>query len=316
MIKLAALLGLTALSFGLAGGCDTGFRPFEHAGGSTCVPENPGRIVTTQDQNALLPLLERGVRPVASAGRVGDDGTTRFRRVEGYSTEGVAFVGSYGEPNLEAIAAQRPDLIVASPFNETIYDALSVLAPTVLIDVHDRPLGEGLMDFAELVGREARARELAAAYRERVAGLLEELSERREVLSVSVIVAGDLPGTFYRADQGQAVGTVMNDLGLLRPPAPRGPDTDREYLSVEALRDHDADVALVFDFSGDGQSSGAQAFLETPTFRALAVSRAGQVYVVDGTETVGAAWGKMTAYLDELERILLDPDLRTDVVQE
>lgn len=38
--------------------------------------------------------------------------------------------------------------------------------------------------------------------------------------------------------------------------------------------------------------------------------------MIDGTQTVGAAWGKMNAYLDELERILLDPDLDVDVVQE
>jgi hypothetical protein len=35
-----------------------------------------------------------------------------------------------------------------------------------------------------------------------------------------------------------------------------------------------------------------------------------------GTQTVGAAWGKMNVYLDELERILLDSDLDVDVVQE
>lgn len=82
------------------------------------------------------------------------------------------------------------------------------------------------------------------------------------------------------------------------------------------MREHDADVLLVFDFSGEGQSPETEAFLTSPVFRALAVSQAEQVYVIDGTETVGAAWGKMTAYLAELERILLEPELNTDVIVE
>lgn len=310
------LLSLLALSHSYAQGCEEGFRPFKQAAGATCIPENPERIVTTQDQNALLPLLELGIRPVASAGLVGDDSTMSFRRVEGYDTAGVAFVGSYGEPNLEAIAAQQPDLIIGSPFQEKLYDSLSVIAPTVLIDVHDRPLEEGLMEFAAVVKRQERARALEAAYRAEVTNLLEQLGERRGTLSVSVIVAGETPGQFYRADQGQAVGTVMNDLDLLRPEAQQAQLDDREYLSVEALPEHDADVVLVFDFSGDGQDPNVEAFVNSPLFTSLSASQAGQTYLIDGTETVGAAWGKMTAYLDELERILLDPDLDVDVVQE
>ena len=315
-MKLVVLLGLVTLSFAYAQECEDGSRPFEHAAGTTCIPENPECIVTTQDQNALLPLLELGVKPVGSAGLIQDDGATSFRRVEGYDTEGVAFIGAYGEPNLEAITTQQPDLIVGSPFQENLYGALSAIAPTVLIDVHDRPLEEGLMDFADIVGREERAQELEDDYRAQIDSLLEQLGERKDDLSVSVITSGETPGEFYRADQGQAVGTVMNDLDLLRPEAQTKQLDDREYLSVEALPEHDADVILVFDFSGEGQDPNVDAFMNSPLFGSLAAAQAGQVYRIDGTQTVGAAWGKMDTYLDELERILLDPELRIDVVQE
>lgn len=316
MNKLFVWLCLIVLSFGYAQTCEDGLRPFKHAAGTTCIPENPKRIVTTQDQNALLPLLELDARPVGSAGLIQDDGATSFRRVEDYNTEGIAFVGAYGEPNLEAIAAQQPDLIVGSPHQETIYDSLSAIAPTVLIDVHDRPLEEGLMDFANLVRRKDRAQELENDYRAKLESLLEQLGERREVLSVSVLTAGETPGEFYRADQGQAVGSVMNDLDLLRPKAQRAQLDGREYLTVEALREHDADAVLVFDFSGEGQDSNVDAFMDSSLFQSLAAAQADQVYRIDGTQTVGAAWGKMEVYLDDLRRILLDPELRTDVAQE
>lgn len=297
--------------------CDAGFRLFTHYGGETCVPEDPQRIVTTQDQNGLLPLLELGVKPVGSAGQLLEDGGSRFRRTAGYGTADIAFVGAYwGESNIESIAVLQPDLIVSHEFAEEFYDLHSQIAPTVMIQIFNRPLPEALLDFAELVGRTDRAEELQAAYNERVDKLLAALGDRTETLSISVIAAGENPSEFYRADQGQAVGTVMDDLDLLRPKAEQANLEEREYFSVETLPEHDADVMLVFNFSGEAQDPNFDAFINSPIFTSLDVAQARQVYIIDGTETVGAAWGKMDAYLDELERILLDPKLNVDVVQE
>lgn len=103
-------------------------RAFEHSQGTTEIPTRPARIVTITDQNALLPLLELGVIPVGSAGLVGDDGTKKFRRTEGFDASGVTFVGSYLEPNVEAIAELRPDLIVGHEVYDEYYETLSKIA--------------------------------------------------------------------------------------------------------------------------------------------------------------------------------------------
>lgn len=292
-----------------------GTRPFEHAAGVTDVPVRPQRIVTTTDQNALLPLLELGVKPVASAGLVEDDGSREFRRVEEFDTSGVEFVGSYGQPNVESVAAQNPDLIVGYEYDEDYYEELSRVAPTVLIQIFDRDLDEALMDFADLVGRKERAGELRESYVRRVDALLEELGDRRDELSVSVISAGDSPGQFYRADVGQALGTVMGDLGLPRPAPQRGAG-DFESFSLETLSEHDADVVIAVDYSEEERDPNFRELVESPLYRALAAHEAGQTYTIDGTRTVGAAWARMEAFLDELERILLDPDLDTNLVRE
>lgn len=295
--------------------CEPGFRPFAHSAGETCVPEQPRRIVTTQDQNALLPLLELGVRPVGSAGQPLESGGFRFRRVADFETSGIAFVGNYwGEANAESITRLNPDLIIGDAFGADYYDLHSQIAPTVLIDVHGRPLDEALLDFAALVGRGAQAAELRAAYQQRVAALLDALGERKDTLSVSVITSGD-PGQFYRADTGQAIGTVMDALNLPRPTPQRG-EGSFDAFSIEALPDHDADVVLVINFAGDGQDPGFDALVTSPLFTTLAAARAGQTYVIDGTLTVGAGWSKMDAFLAELERILLAPELKVDVIRE
>jgi iron complex transport system substrate-binding protein len=288
---------------------------FEHSQGTTEVPVDPERIVTTTDQNALLPLLELGVKPVASAGLLADDGTQVFRRTEGFDTSGIEFVGAYGEPNAEAIAAQRPDLIVGYEFDADYYATLSEIAPTVLVQVFDRGLDEALLDFARLVGDEETALGLQADYDARIASLLAELGERRDRLSVSVISSGD-PGQFYREDSWQAIGTVMRDLDLLRPPSQQGDAGLDETFSLEQLPEHDADVVLVIDYSGEGQDPGLDALLGSSLFDNLAAEQAGQVVLIDGTQAVGAAWARMNRFLDDLERMLLDPDLDADVIDE
>jgi iron complex transport system substrate-binding protein len=288
---------------------------FEHSQGTTEVPVDPERIVTTTDQNALLPLLELGVKPVASAGLLADDGTQVFRRTEGFDTSGIEFVGAYGEPNAEAIAAQRPDLIVGYEFDADYYATLSEIAPTVLVQVFDRGLDEALLDFARLVGDEETALGLQADYDARIASLLAELGERRDRLSVSVISSGD-PGQFYREDSWQAIGTVMRDLDLLRPPSQQGDAGLDETFSLEQLPEHDADVVLVIDYSGEGQDPGLDALLGSSLFDNLAAEQAGQVVLIDGTQAVGAAWARMNRFLDDLERVLLDPDLDADVIDE
>jgi iron complex transport system substrate-binding protein len=319
---LIGAAGLLLLPAGCGGGSGAdgettsgGTRPFEHAAGVTEVPVSPQRIITTSDQNALLPLLELGVEPIASAGALEEDGEGTFRRTEGFDTSGIEFVGDFLEPNFEAIANLEPDLIVGYELQEDIYDTLSQIAPTVLIQIFDRDLDEALLDFADLIGRLDRARELRVAYERRVEALLDGLGDRRDELSVSAIAAGDSSGQFYRADVGQALGTVMSDLDLLRPTPQQG-EGDFEPFSMETLSEHDADVVLVVDYSEEGQDANFRELVESPLYRSLAAYEAGQVYVIDGTRTVGAAWARMGAFLDELERILLDPDLDTGVVEE
>ena len=295
--------------------CAAGERTIEHFAGTTCIPAEPQRIVTTHDQNALLPLLELGIQPIGSAALVLDDGTSRFRRVDEYDTSDIAFVGAYGAPSLEAIAALGPDLIVVQQFDIEIYEELSRIAPTVLVRIFDRPLTEALLQFGEVTGTTPQARASATAYDERIDELRAALTDSFDEITVSVIVPGNNPGEFYNGALGQAIGTVMEDVGLNRPAPERSADDTRVYWTVETLSEHDADAMLVIDFSGDGDADPVlEAFVTSPLFTSLAVSQAGQVHIIDGSATVGTAWGKMDSFLDELEGIVLDPDFDTAVV--
>ena len=171
------------------------------------------------------------------------------------------------------------------------------------------------MDFARLVNRTEKAEELRAEYEERIEALIDGLGDKRDRLSISIVSSGD-PGQFYRADTGQAIGTVADRLELLRPAPQQGAASFDEAFSVEQIGAHDADVFIVVDYSGEDEDPGFDAIVDSPLYANLAANRAGQAHVIDGTLSVGAAWARMGRFIDELERILLDPDLDVDVVDE
>lgn len=291
-------------------------RTFKHYAGTTEVPKSPQRIVTLQDQNAMLPLLELGVIPVGSTGDPNEDGPGgSFRRVADYDTSEVEYVGDYNEPNLELVASQESGLIVGTESNEGIYDRLSEIAPTVLIQVFDGPLTEALDDFARLVGRQERHEELEASYRKAVDDLVAGLPRAPEEIMLSYVeFPGD--GTFY-APSGQAVGTVLADVGFARPesqPKDAG-DPYGESLSFEDIIAHDADVMITADYSGEIEGGGDQAVKDArqqPLLQELGVLQRDEFHVFDGLAMVGAAFGKMENFVEFLGSILVERDPTLD----
>ena len=297
--------------------CAEGQRLFEHSAGTTCIPANPQRIVTLQDQNALLPLLELGVTPVGSAGHV-VDGRPVFRRMEpGMDASDVAFVGSYREPDREAVAAQEPDLIVATPYPAGLQGLYAPIAPTVVIDMFDQPLGDALMQFADLVGEFEKADEMRAAFEAKAADVRETLGDRLATTTVSFIVYNPDDGTFYPVEPVQATGMVLEALDLTRT-AVEDVGAEREYRAMETLGDHAADVMLLLTFDADESvfSASFEDFMADPLVQALPVAQAGQVFALDGAQMVGAAWAKPMNGLDQIADVLLRDDLDRGLVVE
>jgi iron complex transport system substrate-binding protein len=312
----AALLVLADAAVALD--CEEGQRPFRHAVGEDCIPLDPQRIVTLQDQNALLPLMELGVRPVASAGYIDSSGRQIFRRMEGYDTSGIAWIGTHGEPDLEAVAVMKPDLIIAPLWPANRHRHYSRIAPTVVIDTQDQPLEQALFQFAELVSRTERARELQAALEEKAAALGERLGPALEATTISVVTREYRGSGFYAVGPSHAFGSVRR---LLKPTMTRlERDWNTEHLvkSLEMLGEHPADVLFFVAFDADeGPGSREfEAFLAQPLVRVLPVARAGQIYRLDGSAMTGSAWGKIESGLDAIAAVLARPDLNRNLVRE
>lgn len=298
--------------------CATGFRAFSHAAGKTCIPENPQRIVTLQDQNGLLPLMELGVTPVGSAGHLTSGGERVFRRMEGYDTGSIAWLGSYRGVDAEAVAVMEPDLIIASPWPEDAVDTFGSIAPVVVIDMFDQPLEDALFQFAELVNRTDRAKELQAELNRKAADVRTALGDRLANTTLSAVTREyDGPG-FYPIEPTQAFGAIRRALGPTMTPLEKNWETDRDVKSLEVIGEHAADVTLFLTFDADenGASSEFDDFMGEAIVQATPVAQAGQVFVLNGSTMVGSAWGKIENGLDQISAVLLREDLNRDLVIE
>lgn len=111
--------------------CENGFVTVTHALGEICIPSDAERVIALEWTYAE-DLLALGLQP---AGVADIESYKAWVQIPLELDETVADVGTRQEPNLEAITALDPDLILAVNFRHAaLYDTLSAIAPTLMFD--------------------------------------------------------------------------------------------------------------------------------------------------------------------------------------
>ncbi len=152
----------------------------------------------------------------------------------GEEAQAIEVVGTVPEPNLEAIAALEPDLILGTESRHSdLYDQLASVAPTVFMATQTDPWQENVLLVGRALGREADAQALLDAYDARCAQLQEDhdVSGTAQLLRprdgiVSAYGPRSFAGSTLRVrrvhDAGAGVGR-----GHLRRPVPGARDRGR-----------------------------------------------------------------------------------------
>lgn len=251
-----------------------GERVVKHAMGETAVPANPQRVVVL-DTGELDSALALGVKPV---GAVSATQGGSFPSYLADRTEGITNVGTIQQPNLEAIIALKPDLILSSKLrHEAIYPQLSQIAPTVFTEAVGVVWKENLKLHAEALGKTAEAQKLMDDYTARLDEFKVKLGDRLANTKVSTVRF--LSGGKVRIYMKQSfIGTVLQDAGLPRPPA-QDKDVFAEEVSKERIPDMDGDVMFVTTF-GPGDETALATFQSDPLWSQLSVVKANKVYAV------------------------------------
>lgn len=242
--------------------------------GTTEVPANPQRVVVL-DGPVLDACIALGVKPVGAVTAVGDQ---PFPAYLGSATEGVGNVGTISEPDLEAILALQPDLILSLlARHEDIYESLSAIAPTVLSPHFATDWREGFLLFADCLNRHDATSAVVDRFDAAVAEVSSAMAPSPAETTVSVIRVFDDIVRQYQASSFS--GTVLEAIGLSRPAQQQGTGDTWTELSPERIRDVDAEYLFITLWSG-ATVEQLTAFTDNPLWQALPVVQAGRVYTV------------------------------------
>ncbi|WP_187279765.1 ABC transporter substrate-binding protein [Quadrisphaera setariae] len=227
-------------------------RTVTHYLGTTEVPAAPQRIavVSTGQLDALLTLGHVPVAAtVAESNALVPEYLAQAFPADTAALASMTSIGTRTEPDVEAIAQAKPDLIlINSTRGKDYYAALSAIAPTVVT------LGNGVnwkSDFlllADALGQEGDAQEVLDGLHRDAAAYAAKLPAGKAAPTVSFLQStGDRTRIMGLPS---FTGGVAEDLGLGRPASQQFDETSQD-VSAEQLDLADADW-IFYAAAGDG----------------------------------------------------------------
>lgn len=298
---LASLLALLAL---LTTHAQQGVQTIEHAMGTTDVTCPPQRVVTL-GQGATDTTLALGIQPVGVVDPWGGEWYAYIAE----QVQGIPSVGSETQPNLEAISALQPDLILGSKLrHQAIYEQLSAIAPTVFAETIGRAWKDNVPLYASALCREDQGRELLADWQERVNDFQEQMGDRLAT-EVSLVRFRDDEVRIYTTG---FPGSVLRDAGLSRPESQQVENWETSpqvlTLSKEQIPLMDADT-MFYMVSNWGDEAGTEVqteWTDHPLWQTLQVVQDGEVHPVDEDHwNLGGGIQAANRMLDDLHAIFL-----------
>ncbi|MGH3665078.1 MAG: ABC transporter substrate-binding protein [Egibacteraceae bacterium] len=269
--------------------------------GTTEVPAHPTRIVGL-DYDVLDAMTALGFEPVGGTEAIPGFDIPEYLRSQ---LGDMQLVGTIEEPDLEAIAALDPDLIISTKVrHEAIYRRLSQIAPTVFGEDVGSTWKENIPIYGEAVGKGQEAEALLAAYEERATELGEHIAEEfGEEPTISMVRFLHRETRIYLKDN--FIGSILDDVGLPRPEAQDVEDFAL-YPSEEQIELMAGDV-IFYTHYGPAEETTLPAITSNPLWQSLDAVERGRAYnVPEDHWIVGIGVQAADLVLDDLEEILLE----------
>ncbi|HEX5029014.1 MAG TPA: ABC transporter substrate-binding protein [Gaiellaceae bacterium] len=279
---LVVVATLTALALSVAGA--SGSRAAQSSfpvtvvasNGKVTVQKRPARIVSLSP-TATESLFAIGAGPQVVAV---DDQSDYPKSVPKTALSGFT-------PNVEAIAAYKPDLVVIAYDPKGLSQALGRLGITVLHQDGARSFKGAYQQIRQLgmvTGREAAATRLVTSMKTRIARLVADAKKARPGLTVY----HELDPTLFSVTSRTFIGQVYSALGL-RNIADAADSAGFGYpqLSAEYVVSADPDVIVLADTVCCGQKASTVA--ARPGWDHVSAIRTGSVVRID--DSMASRWG-------------------------
>lgn len=201
---------------------ENGTRTVSTVKGDVVVPANPKRVVVLYLQGDVVAL---GIKPIATSDVF--DGAAYKNELEGVNS-----LGTWFEPNPEAVIDLDPDLIIV-PSEET-YTLLKDIAPTVYVPYEKMTTEERLHSIASIFGKEQEADVL-----------IDNLNSKVEESKKTLADAGILDKTASIVEGGLKEMVIVESKQY-----GRGSQAIYEYLEMKAPEAVQKKIDVVSDAAG------------------------------------------------------------------
>jgi len=185
--------------------------------------EKPAERVVTLEWTYTEDLLAVGVQPI---GHADIEGYKAYVNIPVELSADVTDVGTRQEPNIEAIMALQPDLIIAASFRvANNYDQLASIAPVLVFNSYPEEGGvdqyvemeQTFTEIAKAVGKEGEVEGVLAKLDSAYAAAAEKLKaagkEGTEILLTTAWSTNDVPQFRLYTDNSMAI-QILNKIGL------------------------------------------------------------------------------------------------------
>jgi len=246
----------------------------KHMKGELTLEQYPSKIAVL-DTKFVDQLVTLGEQPAGSVKAAADK--TDFPAYLSSKITDVKLLGTRDEPNLEAILAMEPDLIICTEFQEKVFDSLSKIAPTIMLDFNE-DWRDTLVTFGKIVGKPQEAGDILTTYQEKTEKLKGELKAKVGSETVALIRPRN-EGIRVHTPGHRAASILYNDLGLSAPQQVLDEKDTAYEVSLEGFPQVGADhYFLVKD---DMFKAAVEEVQSTEVWKSVEAVKQNHVYDVD-----------------------------------
>lgn len=278
MLSRRLLVVLLALS--LVAGLSIPAVSAQDSGGSRTITDFMGRQVTLDAAPQKVVGMSASISEMLFAIGVTPVGVTAGMDYPPAAASLPAFGSGY-QPDLEALAALTPDLIIANgQLNMSILDKLEAIAPTIVVMIltpADIPANVRLLGQA--TWHDTSAEYVAASY-DNFLKLADTVGTTHEGPSILIIV-----GTLDQPNYGKSstylgdMAAILGATNIADGKEDAGPFPGYTQLSIEEIIA--ADPAVIFTITRGADTPMAESMKSDPVWSALSAVKNGTAYELD-----------------------------------
>jgi ABC-type Fe3+-citrate transport system substrate-binding protein len=261
-----------------------------HEMGTTEVPYHPQRIIVLE-LSFVDALASVGLPPIGIA-----DDNNRAYVIPLYTDiigDDWVSVGSRKTPNFEVMASLQPDLIIADTSRHSgIYDALSEIAPTIVLDSITSDYKDAIASMSVIGEAVGKPDEMAVRIAEHQATMATLAGQIRNAGDYSIQFGVVNADALFLHSPSSYIGSLLESFGFksnMKPSAGGTYEVNYVQTSLEQLSEIDPDILILGKYA---EPSATDSWKGEPLYEQLNAVENGNVFNV-----VAHVWSRLRGML-------------------